>query len=318
MSRTSARGVADALTSAGHGVTVLELDASLPEALRRASCDVVFPTTHGPVGEDGCLQGMLEVMGLPYVGSAVLARALGMSKPHAKALFRAAGLPVAPDVVVYAGEDLVERASAVRRALGLSVVVKPGNGGSAIGVTRINDAHDARALVTALESALVLDSTVLVEAFQVGGEVTCGVLEDAAGAPRALPPTLILPRAADWYDFRSRYAAKGSVHRCPAPFAPRLLQRIQRVAEDAHRALGARDLSRADFVVRDDGANDAVMLLEVNTLPGMTPTSLFPEAAAIAGVPFPELCDTLVRRAYTRPPRPSPDVMPMPEPRSDP
>jgi D-alanine-D-alanine ligase len=153
---------------------------------------------------------------------------------------------------------------------------------------------------------------VLVESFRSGLEVTCGILEDEQGVARALPPTLILPRAADWYDFASRYAAKGSEHRCPAPFASSLNERIQRLAGRAHRALGARDLSRADFVVREDGGDDAVTLLEVNTLPGMTPTSLFPEAAAIAGVSFVDLCDRLVRRAHARPARAAPDVQPMP------
>jgi D-alanine-D-alanine ligase len=124
---------------------------------------------------------------------------------------------------------------------------------------------------------------------------------------------LILPRTADWYDFQSRYAALGSEHRCPAAFEPSLTECIQRVAVETHRAPGARDLSRADFVIRDEGGDGAVTLLEVNTLPGTTPTSLFPEAAAIAGVPFVKLCDQLVRRALARPARRGPEVAPMPE-----
>ena len=124
------------------------------------------------------------------------------------------------------------------------------------------------------------------------------VLEDELGTARALAPTLIVPKAAEWYDFTSRYATGGSVHYCPAPFSAALTRRIQEVAEGAHSALGARDLSRVDFVV-DDGASE-VTLLEVNTLPGMTATSLFPEAAAQAGIAFVELCDLLVRRAWSR------------------
>ncbi len=313
VSRTSARAVCAALSSAGHRSTLIELDASLPTGLFGGGFDVVFPVTHGPLGEDGCLQGVLEVLGLPYVGSGVLASALGMSKPHAKVVFREANLPVAPDAFVKAGENLHEAARRVRAALGPAVVVKPASGGSAIAVGRIRQQDDDSTLVEALKSALAVDELVLVESFRTGQEVTCAVLEDEKGAPQALPPTLILPRAADWYDFESRYAAQGSEHRCPAPFAPSLTTRIQQIAVGAHRALGARDLSRADFLVGEDSDVHPVTLLEVNTLPGMTPTSLFPEAAAVAGVPFTKLCDRLVRQAHARPTRRTPDVVPMPK-----
>lgn len=312
VSRTSARAVHAALVSGGHRPTLLELDASLPATLISGAFDVVFPVTHGPLGEDGCVQGLLEVLGLPYVGSGVLASAVGMSKPHAKVLFRAAGLPVAPDAIVGAADDLDEAVPRIRETLGRSVVVKPASGGSAIGVGRINEHDEDSLMVEALRGALTVDPVVLVESFRPGLEVTCGILEDERGVARALPPTLILPRAADWYDFASRYAAKGSEHRCPAPFTSSLNERIQRLAEGAHRALGARDLSRADFVVREDGSDDAVTLLEVNTLPGMTLTSLYPEAAAVSGVSFVDLCDRLVHRAHARPARSAPEVEPMP------
>lgn len=319
VSRTSARAVRAALESGGHRPTLLELDARLPAALVAGAFDVVFPVTHGPLGEDGCVQGLLEVLGLPYVGSGVLASAVGMSKPHAKVLFRATGLPVASDALVRSGDDLDVLAPRLREKLGRSVVVKPASGGSAIGIGRINEQDEDSALVQALHRAFAVDSVVLVESFRLGLEVTCGILEDEHDVPRALPPTLIMPRAADWYDFKSRYAAKGSEHRCPAPFAASLTERIQRIAEAAHRTLGARDLSRADFVVREDGSedggedDDAVTLLEVNTLPGMTATSLYPEAAGVAGVSFVDLCDRLARRAHARPARVAPAVQPMPD-----
>ena len=303
VSRASASGVAAALANAGHAAEILELEPRLPQSLERERWDVVFPITHGPVGEDGCLQGLLEVLDLPYVGSGVLASALAASKPHAKVMFRAAGLPLADEALVQRGENLAEAARSVRERLGPAVVVKPGASGSAIGVSRIGaDDADAR-MVEALEQALGLDPVALIERFVAGHEVTCGVLEE-----QALPPTLILAKAADWYDFASRYAAGGSEHRCPAPFSRELTERIQKHAVAAHRALGARDLSRVDFVVSDDD----VTLLEVNTLPGMTATSLFPEAAGVAGIPFAELCDRLVRRAAARPRRQAPRVLEMP------
>jgi D-alanine-D-alanine ligase len=312
VSRTSAAGVAAALVRRGHRVSTLELGQELAVALREGSIDVAFPVTHGPVGEDGCLQGLLEVLGIPYVGSGVLASALCMSKPHAKAVFREAGLPLAPGVAVRSVGDVKRRAVELRSELGRAVVVKPASGGSAIGVGRVRESDDDDALAGALKAAFAVDELVLVERFTPGREVTCGVLEDDSGVAQALPPTLILPRAADWYDFRSRYASAGSEHACPAPFDPALTARIQSIAVAAHRAVGARDLSRADFVVGEGDPMHAVTLLEVNTLPGMTATSLFPEAAAAAGVPFDDLCDRLLRRAFARPRRQAPAALPMP------
>jgi D-alanine-D-alanine ligase len=309
VSRASAAGVQRALTEAGHSADALELDAELPRRLREGSLDVVFPAVHGAVGEDGCLQGLLEVMGLPYVGSGVLASALAMSKHHAKNQFRASALPVARDCTVTSLDDLAAQVRRIRAELGRAVVVKPGAGGSAIGVETIRAEADDTALAKALERALALDSVVLVEEFKVGKEVTCAVLEDERGT-RALPATLIEPKAGDFYDFRSKYAPRGSTHLCPAPFSDVITARIQAAAVLAHSVLGCRDLSRVDFVV-DDVASD-ITLLEVNTLPGMTATSLFPEAAAAAGISFAALCDGLVRRAMARPRRAAPEAPPMP------
>jgi D-alanine-D-alanine ligase len=288
----------------------LELSAALPGALAAGRFEVVFPAVHGRMGEDGCLQGLLEVMGLPYVGSGVLASALAMSKPHAKAQLRLAGVPLAADAVVVASADLAASARRVRASVGRAVVVKPGAGGSAIGVEPVDAGVPDAALADALGRALTYDPIVLVEEMKVGKEVTCSVLDDDQGSPRALPPTLILPQAAGWYDFRSKYAPSGSVHQCPAPFSPALIERIQALAVAAHAALGCRDLSRVDFVVDDERGD--LTVLEVNTLPGMTATSLFPEAAAAAGIPFTALCDRLVRRAAARPRANAPAALAMP------
>jgi D-alanine-D-alanine ligase len=310
VSRASAAGVLAALEEAGHQPTLLELDAGLAAKLRGGKYDVVFPAVHGRFGEDGCLQGLLEILGLPYVGSGVLASALAMSKPHAKAQFRTVSLPLAEEALVSAGSDLAEAARSIRKKLGAAVVVKPGAGGSAIGVEPVGaDASDAE-LAAAIGRALSYDPVVLVEKMIAGKETTCAVLEDETGVPRALPPTLITPKAAGWYDFRSKYAPSGSAHQCPAPYSPALIARISDFAVKAHVVLGCRDLSRVDFVVDDE--RDEITLLEVNTLPGMTAVSLFPEAAAVAGIPFPALCDRLVRRAFARPRRAAVEGLPMP------
>ncbi|GMV12999.1 MAG: D-alanine--D-alanine ligase [Polyangiaceae bacterium] len=309
VSRTSAGAVCAALGQAGQRATVLELEAALPAALREGRFDVAFPVTHGPLGEDGCLQGLLEVLGLPYVGSGVLASALAASKPHAKALFRQSALPLAEELSVSELEGVARAAQRVRERFDGAVVVKPASGGSAIGTTRVDPADER--LEAALEAAFAVDADVLVERFVAGLEVTCGVLEGPSGA-RVLPPTLISAKAADWYDFTSRYRAGGSAHQCPAPLPAAVTARVQEVALAAFRALGCRDLGRADFVVPEGDDPSGVTLLEINTLPGMTSTSLFPEAAAAVGIEFPRLCAELARRAHERPARKHPVPIAMP------
>jgi D-alanine-D-alanine ligase len=310
VSRSSAAGVAAALRDAGHEVVRLELDAHLYESLRTGGFDVVFPVVHGAVGEDGCLQGMLEILELSYVGSGVLASALSMDKPTARVLFEKAGLPVARGLSFRRGADLRAAAEEVRAKIGRRVVVKPAASGSAIGVVRLADATE-EAIARALEDGLAGSEAMLVEHFAVGREITCSVL-DLDGGPRALAATEIRSPHDAFYTYEARYAPGRSVHTCPAPLGPTLTERVHAVAVAAHRALGCRDLSRVDFVVGDDGEPEAVTLLEVNTLPGMTPSSLYPEAAAAAGLPFPTLCDRLVRHARARGPSRRPAPRPLP------
>lgn len=302
VSRVSAAGVATALASVGHVVVRLELDRTLPAALLEDPYDVVFPVLHGPFGEDGSVQGLLDVLGFAYVGSGVLASAIAADKVYAKTVLAATGLPLAKDAIVRRGEDLAAAAKRVRATVGRAVFVKPHAQGSAIGVTPVRADADDAALVLALENALALDDVALCEKLLEGREVTCGVLDVASlGATRALPPTEIRARLGDFYDFRSKYAKGGSDHVCPADLPPAVSARVQELALAAHRAVGCRDLSRIDFVVGDDPA--AVHLLEVNTMPGMTPTSLYPEAAAVAGIPMERLVDALARAARDRGPR---------------
>lgn len=307
VSRTSAAAVLEALTRAGHTARVLELDRDLCRKLDEF--DVVFPITHGPLGEDGCLQGLLEVLGLPYVGSGVLASALGASKPHAKRVFTDAGLPV-PRGDTLQAEDVAEnRIVELRERLGRALVAKPASGGSAIGVELIKESSTDAEATAQVASVLRLDVSVLVEEYVPGAEITCGVLERGSELI-ALPPTAIHPNLSSFYDFASKYRIGGSEHRCPAPLEQPLLDRIQRAAVRAHTALGCRDLSRIDFLV--DPSQGSFVVLEANTLPGMTATSLFPEAAAVLGIGFEALCDELVRRAVERPRLGARLALPMP------
>jgi D-alanine-D-alanine ligase len=329
VSRASAAGVAAALTEAGHRPVRLELDAFLAESLRTGGYDVVFPVAHGAVGEDGSLQGLLEVLELPYVGSGVLASALAMHKRMARVVFAQAGLPVARGIALRrraeksSGQEAVRGAAERARAeLGADhgIVVKPSSHGSAIGVTRLEADAPIEDVAGAIAAVWELDEFAIAEQFARGDEVTCGVLETGAGDGEqtvALPPTTILAPNDPFYTYAARYAPGRSVHVCPSKLPPATLARVQEVAVAAHAALGCRDLSRVDFIVgalreQSPAQELAVTLLEVNTLPGMTATSLYPEAAAVRGMPMPRLCDALVQRAHARgptmrlPPRPLP------------
>jgi D-alanine-D-alanine ligase len=312
VSRSSGRGVQAALERAGHAAKLVEFEPAMARTLLEARPDVVFPVTHGSLGEDGCLQGMLEVFDLPYVGSGVLASAIGTNKPCAKALWRIGGLPVADEFVVRRGENVAEAAVAARARLGGAVVVKPASGGSAIGVTRIAAPESDASFSATVNAVLATSEEALVEQWCTGHEITCGVL-DLDGRLRALPPTLILPDRAEFYDFVSKYAPGGSRHVCPAPLPATLIERIQHLAVRAHQLVGARDLSRVDLIVDERrGVENGLTILEINTLPGMTATSLYPEAVGIAGTRFEALVDGLVRQALGRPRRPQPEVLPMP------
>ena len=312
VSHKSADGVVTALARAGHSVTRHELDVDLATRLVKEQPDVVFPITHGTLGEDGCLQGLLEVLNLPYVGCGVLASAIASNKPLAKRLWRDSDLPVAPDIVVARGNDAQAAAERAREELGAALVIKPAEGGSAIGVFRVADWQPLSDVVAGIEAVLQMDAHAIVEPMLSGAEVTCGVLETTPGSPVAFAPTLILPQLAEFYDFASKYAAGGSRHVCPAPLSDAVTARVQKYAVLAHKAVGARDLSRVDYFVDEAHAPARITLLEINTLPGMTATSLYPEAAAVFGLDFPTLCDRLVKVAHSRPKRVAPQVEAIP------
>ena len=295
VSRSSAAGVAHALESCDHDVTVVEVDDALVGTLREMAPDVVFPVLHGPPGEDGTIQGLLTMLGLPFVGSDVRGCAVAMDKHVAKALFRAADLPVADDLFIEAGTPVATAKSRILAVFGSphpGVVVKPLRQGSALGVTPLSAGEP---LAESLREALAFGDGVLVERYMAGREITVGVLDEHGREPIPLPVTEVVVAAGEWYDFVNRYTPGKSEHIIPPDLPAPTLRTLQDMALRAHRCLGLRDLSRADFVVGDD-----VCLLEVNNLPGMTPTSLYPDACAAIGIDFGQLADRLVRSALRR------------------
>jgi D-alanine-D-alanine ligase len=286
VSLASGRQCIAALREAGFAVEPIDVTGDLGAllaALREARPDVVFNTLHGRFGEDGCIQGVLDWLGLPYTGSGLRASALAMDKPAAKAVFAAAGLPVAAHRLVTPAE--LEAAD----PLPLPYVVKPAGEGSSVGVHIIREGDNRRALIA---RDWTWGVQAMAEPFVPGREITVAVMGD-----RPLAVTEIATHLA-FYDYEAKYADGGSVHTLPAPIHPDAAAEAMRVAVEAHRALGCRGISRADFRYDDTaGEPGRVVLLEVNTQPGMTRTSLVPEQAAHRGIAFPDLCAWMVEQA---------------------
>ena len=292
VSRSSARGVSATLRENYKSVFEIDLAPTMAGELADVEPDVVFPVLHGPPGEDGTIQGFLEMCGYAYVGSDVHGSAVAMDKVVAKSLFRIAGLPVIDQVVLNRGNDLAVMIDSIDRTLGQYVVIKPARQGSAIGVSLVDNANEMHEAIT---KGFEFDEQLLVEKRIDGKEITVGVLDTDDGT---VPfPVIEIATPGDvFYDYEHRYTAGLSEHIMPARVAPEQLDELQRIAVTAHQCLGCRDLSRADFVV----TADEICLLEVNTLPGMTPTSLYPDGANEYGLPFPALVSYLVERAAAR------------------
>jgi len=284
VSRTSGTQVSAALEQAGFEVTRIEVTEDLAALLQALTPrpDVVFNALHGRFGEDGVIQGVLDYLGIPYTHSGVRASAMAMDKAAAKAVFAAAGLPVAPHRVI----DIVELAD--HDPLPPPYVVKPVNEGSSVGVSIVRDGDNDRARVVAEWHY----GPAMVEQYIPGRELTVGVLED-----HALAVTEILS-AETFYDYHAKYAAGGSRHVVPADIPADIAKQAMDISLAAHKALGCRGASRADL--RYDDETGRLVLLEVNTQPGMTPTSLLPEQAAYTGMDFPTLCTWMVERAACR------------------
>jgi D-alanine-D-alanine ligase len=282
----------------GSSRLVVHEASSVPRTL--GEVDVVFPLLHGPWGEDGTVQGLLEMAGVRYVGSGVLASAVGMDKQYMKVVLQARGLPVLPYTVLTSREwerDLAACREAVE-ALGYPVFVKPCRGGSSIGISKV---HDASELDEAVEEARRHDPKVLVEAAAVGGrEVECGVIEGADGAaPEAsVVAEVTIDSSHEFYDFAAKYLpAEHTRLDVPADLPDHVAERVRELAVEAFEALSCEGLARVDFFVLPDSS---VVINEINTMPGFTPSSMFPLMWAASGLDYPALVDRLLRLALDR------------------
>ncbi len=278
VSLSSGRECAKALRVAGYDVVELDAGHDLPSRLAAEKFSCVFNALHGRWGEDGCVQGLLEWLAIPYTHSGVLASALAMDKSAAKAAFAAANLPTVQSVL--ASRDAVEKS----HVLPPPYVVKPNNEGSSVGVYIVRDGANAPRM------ADTMPQTVMVETYAPGRELTVAVLGD-----RALTVTDII--TSGWYDYDAKYTIGGSSHEVPANIPAYITEACLDYALRAHRTLGCRGLSRTDFRWDESRGLAGLILLETNTQPGMTPTSLAPEQAAYCGISFPELCDWIVKDA---------------------
>jgi D-alanine-D-alanine ligase len=283
----------------GRGLAVLEPGAAVGRALTEV--DVVFPVLHGTFGEDGTVQGLLEMAGLPYVGSGVFASAASMDKEFTKKLLASAGLPQGDHVVLRDADgavcpDPVVLTEAQRERLGLPVFVKPARAGSSIGITKVTDWAD---LPRAVATAAAVDPKVVVEAAVAGREIECGVLAAANGAPQAsLPAEIRLRPGTDWYDFSAKYLDDVVDLDVPADLTAEQTAAVQDIARRAYLAMDCRGLARVDFFLgtAPDGS-DRLVVNEVNTMPGFTPISMYPRMWAASGVGYPELVDRLIAGA---------------------
>ncbi|WP_324651337.1 D-alanine--D-alanine ligase family protein [Georgenia sp. H159] len=284
------------MADASRELTVTE-SGRVPQSL--GEVDVVFPVLHGPFGEDGTLQGLLEMAQLPYVGSGVLASAAGMDKHYMKVVLAGHGLPIGPYTVITPRQWRVDPAAAVDavESLGYPVFVKPARGGSSLGISRV---EDREALEAAVREAQRHDPKVVVEAALEGREIECAVLQGRGDAPpRTALPGEIAVSGHGFYDFESKYIdAEGVRLSCPADLPEAASQRVRELAAQAFEALGCEGLARVDFFV---SASGGVTINEVNTMPGFTPYSMYPLMWERSGLSYPELVDELVQLALERP-----------------
>ncbi len=278
---------------AGERMWRVERDGGRIENL--AEIDVVFPLLHGPYGEDGTVQGALELVDVPYVGSGVLASALGMDKAHMKVAFEAAGLPVSRCVVLHRDEDAASRREEIH-ALPLPVFVKPARAGSSMGVSRVAswDGLDA-----AIAEAVKHDPKVLIEEGVVGREIECAVLDTPEGTRVSQPGEIVTGGEHSFYDYEAKYFDEEHVNLiCPADLPAETLATVRSYARRAFDAIGAEGISRVDTFVREDGS---VLVNEINTMPGFTPFSMYPTMWQVEGIEYPDLVETLLRAALDRP-----------------
>lgn len=279
----SGEAIAAALEARGHAVVKIFVDHDIDRVLRQTPIDVAFNALHGTYGEDGCIQGLLEMLRIPYTGSGVLASALAMDKVKAKELFRLYNVSTPPYYTVT--QDQIAQLDALHGSFGYPLFVKPRCGGSTIGASKVKSAE---ALREAIDLALRFDSVAVVERYIVGREIAVGLLDGKALGAIEIEP------ASSVYDYKSKYQSKETRYHYPARVSPTLYQGILNLAERANRAVGATGATRVDLLVTE---GDNEYILEVNTSPGMTATSLLPKIASANGIDFAELCERILRGA---------------------
>lgn len=299
VSLVSGTAVAAGLAEAGHEVVEIRIgrdgrwigpdgaDVEVVPAGGLLGCDAVFPALHGPYGEDGTVQGMLDVLDVPYVGSSVLASATAIDKLGCKRLLAWYGMPQA-DFVGVGDEGWREHAAALPRPLW----VKPSRLGSSVGISRVDDPEAGDALDLAVALALEHDPRVIIEAHVEGRELEVGLLGDGDDLLATAPGELIVH--ADWYDYAAKYEEGGMELAVPAPVDASVVAAAQELAKRVFRAVGASGLARCDLFLSPSGE---LLVNEINTMPGFTPTSVYARLVEAAGIPYPELCDRLVRIA---------------------
>jgi D-alanine-D-alanine ligase len=291
-------GVVVPLATTDRTLTTLE-PQEIPRSL--GEVDVVFPLLHGPFGEDGTIQGMFEMADIRYVGSGVFASAAGMDKHYMKVLFAGAGLPVGPYAVITDSQWQRDKAAAMDAvgALGYPVFVKPARAGSSMGISKVSTPE---ALEAAIEIAREHDRKVIVEQGIVGREIECAVLQGrGTDGPRVSHVGEIEVTAEgghEFYDFEAKYLDDGAVLSCPAKVPDTVSAEVQRLAGAAFEALGCEGLARVDCFYTDTGD---VVINEINTMPGFTPHSMYPQMWEATGLPYPQLIDELIQLALTRP-----------------
>ncbi|MFM7085013.1 MAG: D-alanine--D-alanine ligase [Hyphomicrobium sp.] len=288
ISLKSGTAVADALEAQGYKVSRLDVNRDIAKQLTSQKPDVCFNALHGRFGEDGCVQGVLEALQLPYTHSGVLASALAMHKQRAKIIMKASGVPVAEAVVRKRSEVLTER------SIALPFVIKPVDEGSSVGVFILRNEEKLSSIKQDLQKAGAPEDELMIEKYVPGRELTCAVIGDFITDVIEISPK----EGLNFYDFEAKYAPGGSIHQLPAKILPNVYQLVRKYTGMAHQALGCKGVSRADFRYDDTSSGTVELVcLEVNTQPGMTKTSLVPELAQFAGWSFGDLVRWMIEDA---------------------
>ena len=282
------------LFTADPSATDLVVQSNVPEVLQQV--DVAFPVLHGPWGEDGTIQGLLELAGIPYVGSGVFASAAAMDKAHLKAMMHSAGLPIGPYEVVSNAQWLTDQAASLARikTLGLPVFIKPCRAGSSVGISKVKSESE---LVAAIEAARIHDPKIIAEAsIENAREIECGVLDTASGPKASVCAEIIVREGHEFYDFEAKYVDDSVELSVPADLDPVIHEKLRELAVQAFLAMDGEGLARVDMFLT---GND-VVINEINTMPGFTPISMYPRMWAETGLDYPALVDALVQDALRR------------------